>query len=170
MTLSTTLQVAVVAAVLGFALAFPTLYPGNASPGAACDSHPEKGFHDHGDPVEEAELAFVVKDADGDAVTEYCPGSTYDVMVTFPSPFKSKLTVSVGELGEADAGCPNMANFVGDEAFTPLAEYSTEWTIPCSEDGDADSATLTVTGATSESSKYLRNKLTLTQKDTCDAC
>ncbi|GMH43729.1 hypothetical protein BSKO_11651 [Bryopsis sp. KO-2023] len=169
---SVMLQALLVAAVLGYAVAFPTFFPTRVDSDAPCDAHPDQGFKGHGAPVEEPGLEFTVENGDGEAMSKFCPGGTYTVTVAFDSRFKSKLTVSAGELGEEpDSDCPNLVNFLTDDSGATASSYSTQWKVPCSEDSDdSESAVFTVTGAKSSSSKYMTNTLTLEQKDDCDAC
>lgn len=162
------LQAVLVAAVLGCAVAFPTFFPDRVLENAACDAHPMEGFGAHAAPTADTDLTFMVEDADGNAVTDFCPGKTYGVTVEFSSTFKCKLTVTLGELSGAEEDCPNLRNFLVDDSGSTASSYSTEWTVPCGADGDM--AEFKVTGATSRVGGYKTNTLSLPLKEMCSGC
>lgn len=141
---------------------YPTFYPGNVLPEAACDSHPTTGYGAHKDPIEGGSIILT---KDGEEVTSFCPGESYNVTLSLDEEdIMGMMTSSVGTFTEPAPDCPTRVTFA-----SPAAEHVGLWTAPC--DDDVEEVTVKTTCTTSPSSAYNQATATVPVADDCeDVC
>lgn len=118
-----------------------------------CTAHPQKRYRKHGAPVADTVTRFVVADvATGKPVTSVCPGTAYNITISFPEKRLAMLTANVGNFSEpGDEECPNRVFFDRSQGFTSQVSHSMPLVVPCNQ---AKPVVLKLTSATDSTAAY----------------
>ncbi|GBF88919.1 hypothetical protein Rsub_01418 [Raphidocelis subcapitata] len=118
-----------------------------------CVAHPQKRYRKHGAPVADTVTRFVVTDVTtGKPAASVCPGTAYNVTVSFPEKRLAMLTVSNGNFSEpGDEECPNRVFFDRSQGFTAQTSHSMPLVVPCKQ---ATPLVLKLTSATDSTAAY----------------
>jgi len=140
---------------LSMASAYPWLFVDEYA--KTCTTHPTAPDAGHGAPrVDPTTNVYLLQN--GAQVGTGCPGSRYQLKITFPQPRRAMVTTTIGTLanGVGDLPAKKCANRMLtslSSAKAPSNVIVTDWAVPCGATGQA---IVQITSATSSSSAFLQ--------------
>ncbi|WIA32083.1 hypothetical protein OEZ86_002934 [Tetradesmus obliquus] len=155
-------------ALASSALCLPEYFASKYANG--CEDHPERSYGDHAAPQIDRDTTIALKPkftlpAGAASPKKLCPGASYSLKVTFPSPRLALLTASAGSLaGAPEASCPNRLITPGR---SPFATWEDELRVPCNSPGEIK---LRVTSTQSAIGGYRVATVTVAVAGTDGAC
>lgn len=129
-----------------------------------CVRHPTTGLKKHKPPQVNEGIQFIFQDIDTQQVTAsntICAGKTYNMTITLP--FTANI-IATSTLGSFSTTSDNTCN---NRYYTnsPISSFITKLSVPCTE--SMDQTVIQVTAATSSSSPFYQNTITLQVDPSC---
>ncbi|KAF5838320.1 hypothetical protein DUNSADRAFT_3052 [Dunaliella salina] len=136
--------------------------------GEACAMHPTQGYKGHGDPVASSDVTFTVLSGSEaeqrQAVTEVCPGQTFDFEVELPGAVQWLLTTTAGRFRDATDPCLN--RLLSNEQ---ASDIRTTFSVPCQALPDAIDTKVTFADGALGAYQYANLRLPVSSACECQS-